>query len=143
MGHYLKKHSLKNFKDTKMKSSILTFFSLGIGGAVAAGGINADVGRSVIDITQFGVIASLLHRNALFIYINDSYSSGGRILAIFAVAILGVGMSGGQQAGFASLVDLSNGDVVWFNYLNSTTGDLRTEEPALKTVELLLKDLPD
>ena len=80
---------------------------------------------------------------ALFIYINDSYSSGGRVLAILAAAVLGVGIPGGQQAGFASLVDLSSGDVVWFNYLNSTTGDLRTEEPALTTVELLLKGLPD
>jgi len=63
MGHYLKKHSLKNFNDTKMKSTILTFFSLGLSGAVAAGGVNAGVGRSVIDITRFGVIASLFAHN--------------------------------------------------------------------------------
>jgi len=62
---------------------------------------------------------------------------------IFNSALLGVGVAGGQQAGFASLVDLSSGNVVWFNFLNSTVGDLRTEEPALKTIELLLKDLPD
>ena len=80
---------------------------------------------------------------ALFIYLKDSYSSGGRVLVQIFAALLGVGVSGGQQAGFASLVDLSSGDVVWFNYLSSTAGDLRTEEPALKTVELLLKDLPD
>ncbi len=80
---------------------------------------------------------------ALFIYLNDSYSSGGRVLLQVAAALFGVGLQGGQQAGFASLVDLSNGDIVWFNYLQATAGDMRTEEPALKTVQLLLKDLPD
>ncbi len=80
---------------------------------------------------------------ALFIHINDSYSSGGRVLLQVAAALLGVGVGGGQQAGFATLVDLSNGNVVWFNFLQSSAGDLRTEEPALKTVKLLLDGLPD
>lgn len=80
---------------------------------------------------------------ALFIFINDSYSSGGRIFMQIAAAVFGIGLSGGQQVGFASLVDLSNGDVVWFNVMQSSIGDLRTEEPALRTVELLLDTLPD
>ena len=80
---------------------------------------------------------------ALFIHVNDSYSSGGRVVLQLAAALLGVGVNGGQQAGFASLIDLSNGNVVWFNYLQRGVGDLRTETPALITVELLLDSLPD
>ena len=79
---------------------------------------------------------------ALFIYIRDSYSSAGRVLAQIAAAALGFGMAGGQQLGFASLVDLRSGDIVWFNRLFSAVGDLRTEEPAMKTVSLLLEGLP-
>jgi len=79
---------------------------------------------------------------ALFIHLRDSYSSGGRIFMQFAAALLGVGIAGGQQIGFASLVDLRTGDVVWFNYLASSAGDLRTYEKAKKTVDLLLKNLP-
>lgn len=79
---------------------------------------------------------------ALFIYIRDSYSSAGRVLAQIAAAALGIGLAGGQQLGFASLVDLRSGDIVWFNRLFSAVGDLRTEEPAMKTVSLLLDGLP-
>ena len=79
---------------------------------------------------------------ALFIHIRDSYSSAGRVLAQIAAAALGFGLAGGQQLGFASLVDLRSGDIVWFNRLFSAVGDLRTEEPAAKTVSQLLKGLP-
>lgn len=80
---------------------------------------------------------------ALFIHVEDSYSSAGRVFVQFAAALLGVGVSGGRQVGFTSLVDLYSGNVVWFNYIFDPTGDLRTPEPAMKTVELLLKDLPE
>ena len=79
---------------------------------------------------------------ALFIRVRDSYNSAGRILVTLAVAVLGVSLEGAQQLGFTSLVDLRSGDIVWFNHLSSPTGDLRTEEPAAKTVSLLLKGLP-
>lgn len=80
---------------------------------------------------------------ALFIRIRNSYSSAGRMLARLAAAALGVYMQGGEQYGFASLVDLRSGDIVWFNRLISVVGDLRTEEPAAKTVSLLLEGLPE
>jgi len=79
---------------------------------------------------------------ALFIYVRDSYASAGRVAFIIGAAILGVGVQGGQQIGFASLVDLRTGDIVWFNRLFSTSGDLRTEQPAQKTVDALIKALP-
>jgi hypothetical protein len=80
---------------------------------------------------------------ALFVYIRDSYTSGGRAVAIFlAAAIFGVGLQGGTQVGFASLVDLDSGDIVWFNRLFRGTGDLRERIPAEETVSILLTNFP-
>lgn len=80
---------------------------------------------------------------ALFIYLRDSYQSGGRIAAsLVAAAVFGVSLEGGTQVGFASLVDLERGDVVWFNRLLRTTGDLRQIEPAREAVIQLLRDFP-
>jgi hypothetical protein len=81
---------------------------------------------------------------ALFIYLRDSYTSGGRAVAIFlAAALLGVALQGGVQIGFATLVDLNNGDIVWFNRLARGTGDLRERAPAEETVSLLLENFPE
>lgn len=79
---------------------------------------------------------------ALFVFMRDSYSSGGRKALMIGLALLGVGVSGGTQVGFASLVDLKTGDIVWFNRLISNIGDLRTPEPARDAVEELLHDQP-
>jgi hypothetical protein len=108
--------------------------------------VNLPTKKDVFDWT-LGSTASVMRDAtesdyALFIHIRDSYSSGGRIFMQLAAAMLGVGITGGQQIGFASLVDLRTGNVVWFNYLASGTGDLRTYEKAQKTVDLLLKNLP-
>jgi hypothetical protein len=54
---------------------------------------------------------------ALFVFLRDSYASAGRVAVIVVGAAFGVGIAGGQQIGFASLVDLESGDVVWFNRL--------------------------
>lgn len=79
---------------------------------------------------------------ALFTYVRDSYTSGGRAAMIVFGALLGVGLSGGVQVGFSSLVDLGSGQVVWFNFLVDQTGDLRDEAGVAETVEDLLKDIP-
>jgi hypothetical protein len=85
---------------------------------------------------------------ALFTYVRDSYASGGRtalrVFGFIAGAALGTGLDigGGAQIGVATLVDLRTGRVVWFNQLARQSGDLREEEDAEKTVNLLLKDLP-
>lgn len=81
---------------------------------------------------------------ALFVFIRDSYSSGGRVFMQIAAALLGfIGVPGGQQLGFASLVDLRSGDVVWFNRLFSNVGDLRDSDSAAQTVSRLLDGLPE
>jgi hypothetical protein len=79
---------------------------------------------------------------ALFVFFRDSYASSGRVALMVGAAILGVGVSGGQQVGFASLVDLRTGHVLWFNRLVSPSGDLRTPEPTGKAVQTLLVELP-
>jgi len=79
---------------------------------------------------------------ALFTYVRDSYTSGGRALAITAAALLGVGLQGGRQFGFATLVDLRSGEIVWFNLLARGNGDLRQYAPAEETVRALLEKFP-
>ena len=79
---------------------------------------------------------------ALHLFVRDSYSSGGRA-ALIAIGILfGVGIQGGTQIGFASLVDLETGQVVWFNRLARGSGDLRTAEAAQSSTDILMTDFP-
>lgn len=78
----------------------------------------------------------------LFIHFRDSYASGGRVVLIILAAVAGVGVPGGRQVGFASLVDLKTGEIVWFNRLFSSAGDLRNPESARDVVDQLLDDFP-
>jgi len=57
-------------------------------------------------------------------------------------AVLGAGVQGGTQVGFASLVDLKSGEVVWFNRLARGSGDMRHEKGAKDTVGALLANFP-
>jgi hypothetical protein len=79
---------------------------------------------------------------ALFSWIRDSYASAERVAAMIALALLGVGVGGGMQIGYASLVDLNTGQVVWFNRMLRGTGDLREAGPAKETLESLLDKFP-
>ncbi len=84
---------------------------------------------------------------ALFIDVTDTYSSASRKalqVAGILTSIVGVAVyvPGGEQVGFASLVDLKTGNVVWFNMLTSSTGDLRDPKGAQTTVANLLKGMP-
>lgn len=79
---------------------------------------------------------------ALFSWVRDSYASAERKAAMIGLAILGVGVAGGQQIGYASLVDLNTGQVLWFNRLLRVHGDLREPASAAETVEALLNEFP-
>lgn len=79
---------------------------------------------------------------ALFTWIRDSYASGQRKATMLALALLGAISVGGEQVGYASLVDLRSGRVVWFKRLDRMSGDLREPETAKETVETLLKGFP-
>jgi hypothetical protein len=79
---------------------------------------------------------------ALFFWVRDSYASAERVAMMVAMAALGIGITGGVQIGYASLVDLRSGQVVWFNQLTRPYGDLRQAEPARETIEALLSGFP-
>lgn len=77
---------------------------------------------------------------ALFLFVRDSYATSGRVAVIVIAALMGAGVPGGSQVGFASVVDLRTGDIVWFNRLARAAGDLRTPEAAAETVRALVSD---
>lgn len=79
---------------------------------------------------------------ALFTFVRDAYASTERKVAMFVGALLGVGLHGGFQVGYASMVDLRTGEVVWFNRLLRMAGDLREADPARETLEALLASFP-
>ena len=79
---------------------------------------------------------------ALFTFLRDSYTSNERKAAMLAMALLGAISLGGEQVGYASLVDLNTGQVVWHNAVKRMWGDLRDVEPATETVEAMLKGFP-
>lgn len=84
---------------------------------------------------------------ALFVFLRDSYATGGRKAAMVASTIVSslIGTpvaKAGERVGFASLVDLRNGEVVWFNILYSDSGDLREDAPARAVVDDLMAGFP-
>jgi hypothetical protein len=79
---------------------------------------------------------------ALFTYIRDSYTTGGRAaMRVIGFLLLGGDIGGGVQVGLASLVDLRTGQVVWHNLLLDQTGDLRDPAGARETAGDLLKGI--
>lgn len=82
---------------------------------------------------------------AVFVVLRDSYATAGRAAVMLATAILSQGgymASGGVQIGYASLVDLRTGEVVWFHSLQRGFGDVRESAGARETVKALLEDFP-
>jgi hypothetical protein len=81
-------------------------------------------------------------RYALFTWVRDSYASAERKAVMVGMALLGVGLVGGIQIGYASLVDLETGQVLWFNQLVRGSGDLRETQAANESVNVLLTGFP-
>jgi hypothetical protein len=81
-------------------------------------------------------------RYGLFLWVRDSYASAERKAAMVMLALVGVGITGGFQVGYASLVDLQTGQVLWFNRLIRAAGDLREAAPARESIDLLLAGFP-
>lgn len=78
----------------------------------------------------------------LFIYNRDAFGSTGRkMLQIFA-AMGGVGVTSGEHTGFAGLVDLKTGDLLWLNADHQMGGDVRDPVGSEKRVSQLLEDFP-
>jgi len=79
---------------------------------------------------------------ALFSFVRDSYASAERKAMMVGLALLGIGITLGSQQGYASLVDLNTGRVVWFNRLLRASGDLREPDSAGETIDALLREFP-
>ncbi len=80
---------------------------------------------------------------AIFIYNKDAYGSTGRkILQIVALLGPGLGVTSGEHLGYAGLVDLKTGDLVWLNADSAMGGDVREPEGAEKRVAQLLEEFP-
>jgi hypothetical protein len=80
---------------------------------------------------------------ALFSFYRDYQASGGRIAFAVLAAAAGVGVPATAEFGFASLVDLRTGDVVWFNKVDVGAGELRDREGARTVVDGLFRDMPE
>lgn len=84
----------------------------------------------------------------LFVVTNDAFGDSGRkALQIFGLLMAGAtgfgGMvSSGIHAGYAGLVDLRTGDLVWLNADLKMGGDVREADGATKRVAQLLEDFP-
>jgi len=84
---------------------------------------------------------------ALFVFARDNFASDSRKTMQVAGALgclIGfcVLVTGGQHIAYASLVELSSGNVVWFNVLRGSKGDIRTAEGARGMVDALTATLP-
>jgi hypothetical protein len=79
---------------------------------------------------------------ALFVHYRDYQASGGRVAFAILAAAAGVGVPMGSESGFASLVDLKSGDIVWFNRVIAGSGELRDPQGARTAVDRLLADIP-
>lgn len=82
-------------------------------------------------------------RYGLFILIEDQYGSVGRkVFQFLAAGLVGVSVQSGVHMGYAGLVDLQTGDLVWLNADGAMGGDVRTPDGMQKRVSQLLEDFP-
>ncbi|WP_331709232.1 MULTISPECIES: hypothetical protein [unclassified Sphingomonas] len=80
---------------------------------------------------------------ALFIYNKDAYGSTGRkVLQILAALGPGIPVQSGEHIGYAALVDLKTGDLLWLNADAAMGGDVREVDGSQKRVRQLLEGLP-
>jgi len=82
---------------------------------------------------------------AVFMFLRESHKSSGRVAVTIATAILTLGHvvpGGGQRGGYASLVDLRSGNILWFNHVFGFPGDLREAKGAQGAVKYLLTGFP-
>lgn len=80
---------------------------------------------------------------ALFIYNKDAYGSTGRkVLQVLAALGPGVAVKSGEHLGYAGLVDLRTGDLLWLNADGAMGGDVRESDGADKRIRQLLEEFP-
>jgi hypothetical protein len=78
----------------------------------------------------------------LFIYNRDAYGSTGRKVLQIVAMFGGVGVTSGEHVGYAGLVDLKTGDLLWLNADGAMGGDVREKDGSEKRVAQLLEEFP-
>lgn len=79
----------------------------------------------------------------LFLFTKDAYGSTGRkVLQVLALLGPGIAVKSGEHAGYAGLVDLKTGDLLWLNADGAMGGDVREAEGSEKRMRQLLEDFP-
>lgn len=82
-------------------------------------------------------------RYGLFVMTRDEYGSTGRkIFQILLAGLAGVWIEAGKHQGYAGLVDLQTGQLVWLNADGEMGGDVRKPDGMKKRVGELLKGFP-
>lgn len=82
-------------------------------------------------------------RYGLFVNTHDAYGSFGRkAFQILAAGLVGAGVKSGVHKGYAGLVDLETGNLVWLNADEAMGGDVRDADGMQKRVAQLLEDFP-
>ena len=84
---------------------------------------------------------------AMFVYTYDAYGDTGRkasqVVSALTCTLLFCDIPGsGVHAGYAALVELSTGNIVWFNSDPEMGGDVRIAEGAAKRVAQLMEGFP-
>ncbi len=78
----------------------------------------------------------------LFLFSHDGFESSGRKAAQLVASLMGARDTPGAHLGYAALVDLKSGDLLWLNVDLKATGDVRTAEGAAMRIEQLLAGFP-
>jgi hypothetical protein len=91
-------------------------------------------------ISRLGVVGEGDY--GLFVYSYDSYGSSGRKALEVAGLVNGIDARSGTHMGYAGLVDLKTGDLIWVNANVQMRGDVRTADGAVKRVAQLLSGFP-
>ncbi len=110
---------------TKKHDNKSDVFEWSLGKAVASlpGAADADYGLFIFNEDQFG-------------------STGRKLLQVVAMFGPGIAVKSGEHKGYAGLVNLKNGDLLWLNADGAMGGDLRDPEGAEKRVSQLLEEFP-
>jgi hypothetical protein len=78
----------------------------------------------------------------LFLFSHDGFESSGRKAAQLIASLMGARDTQGSHLGYAALVDLKTGDLLWLNVDLKATGDVRTADGATSRIEQLLAGFP-
>ena len=79
----------------------------------------------------------------LFLYTHDAYGTAGRkVMQLLVAGLFGGYMPAGIHVGYAALVELRTGNLVWFNVDPASGGDPRDRPGAAKRIGELFKRFP-